>query len=88
MYWFIRPALKTVEDEPDILRFSKISLAAPERAARSLLGSKPNVSAGPPRGNKLITRLVPSRQCLSTVKRPTALLACVYCFHAVKKGVP
>lgn len=37
------------------------------------------------------TRLVPSRQCLSTVKRPTALLACVYSralatLHAVKKG--
>lgn len=29
------------------------------------------------------TRLVPSRQCLSTVKRPTALLACVFSFHAV-----
>ena len=39
------------------------------------------------------TRLVPSRQCLSTVKRPPALLACVYSralatLHAVKKGVP
>ena len=37
------------------------------------------------------TRLVPSRQCLSTVKRPPALLACVYSralatLHAVKKG--
>lgn len=36
------------------------------------------------------TRLVPSRQCLSTVKRPTALLACVYSralatLHAVRK---
>ena len=39
------------------------------------------------------TRLFPSCQCLSTVKRPTALLACVYsralaALHAVKKGVP
>ena len=37
------------------------------------------------------TRLFPSCQCLSTVKRPTALLACVYsralaALHAVKKG--
>ena len=36
------------------------------------------------------TRLVPSRQCLSTVKRPPALLACVYSralatLHAVRK---
>ena len=31
------------------------------------------------------TRLVPSCQCLSTVKRPTALLACVFSFHAVRK---
>ena len=30
-------------------------------------------------------RLVPSCQCLSTVKRPTALLACVFSFHAVRK---
>ena len=47
-----------------MFQFSKINLAAPERAARSLLGSKPSVSAGPPRGNKLVARLVPSRQCL------------------------
>ena len=33
------------------------------------------------------TRLVPSRQCLSTVKRPTALLACVYSLHAVRKEI-
>lgn len=36
------------------------------------------------------TRLVPSRQCLSTVKRPTALLACAYsralaALHVVRK---
>ena len=33
------------------------------------------------------TRLFPSCQCLSTVKRPTALLACVYSFHAVRKEI-
>ena len=43
-----------------------------------------------PLGNKLVTRLFPSRQCLSTVKRPPALLACVYSralatLHAVRK---
>ena len=26
MYWFIRPALKTVEDEPDMFQFSKIDI--------------------------------------------------------------
>ena len=31
------------------------------------------------------TRLFPSCQCLSTVKRPTALLACVYSLHAGRK---
>ena len=43
-----------------------------------------------------IIRLFPDCQCLSTVKRPSALLACVFSFHAVtglfpssleKKGV-
>ena len=33
------------------------------------------------------TRLFPSCQCLSTVKRPTALLACVYSLHAVRKEI-
>ena len=33
------------------------------------------------------TRLFPSCQCLSAVKRPTALLACVYSLHAVRKEI-
>ena len=33
------------------------------------------------------TRLFPSCQCLSTVKRPAALLACVYSLHAVRKEI-
>lgn len=64
-------------------------VAAPERAARSLLGSRPRVSAGPPRGNIICSSV-------RTVKRPSALLACVCSLHAVtglslsyleKKGV-
>ena len=40
VYWFIRPALKIVEDEPDMFQFSKINLAAKEGSAPSPRVSK------------------------------------------------
>ena len=67
-------------------RFLKINLAVDVGAAPTLpvsktdglLLSQSTISAA---------RLFPSCQCLSTVKRPTALLACVYSLHAVRKEI-
>ena len=68
-------------------------LVQPRRVERRVLSYKGSPQAVEDELDRKDTRLVPSRQCLSTVKRPTALLACVYsralaALHAVKKGVP
>ena len=84
---------QTVEDELDMFQFSKINLAEVAGFGPANAGVKVLCLTAWRHPNKLVTRLVPSRQCLSTVKRPTALLACVCslalaALHAVKKGGP
>lgn len=65
-------------------------LVQPRRVERRVLSYKGSPQAVEDELDRKDTRLVPSRQCLSTVKRPPALLACVYSralatLHAVRK---
>ena len=67
---------------------NKMGMVQPRRVERRVLSYKGSPQTVEDELDRKDTRLFPSCQCLSTVKRPTALLACVYSLHAVKKGVP
>ena len=69
---------------------NKMGMVQPRRVERRVLSYKGSPQTVEDELDRKDTRLVPSRQCLSTVKRPPALLACVYSralatLHAVRK---